>query len=484
MNITISVFFSGTGHKINDSQTLASLLKDHIDTAANDQIAIGFDGCGCATTYGVMGAIFGTGLDEQCSEVITTIETQIKKGNTITLNVYGHSRGAVAALMLAKQLGTVDPSLLGINLALMDPVPGNFITTSTLDLFEVSLAKKNMDLRSNKALKSVLALYPHEPLGTLAVHAPLFALYPSHTVVEEEVIAGCHAGAQFQSRSENEINFREASLITFARIFSFLRDHGTHFKAFPPLTVDDSFDPMSWRHIKRNVDINKLDEDLVFAYQKENARGHEATYRDCHSASGRSINTRANAEFFNLHHQRLLGQAEDKRKVRVLIEENRGLISQIKRATLNYPKTWQVLKWTVLSLGLASLIFFTGGLGAIPIGAALTAHLGVLSIIVLAPVVGSILATLWYGALNPLSKWAINRFFYPKFQTRDINFQTEPVLDNPRRLSATRSSNTDSLTDSMVNSGFEPLFKTTSQQIYGTIPLEKPAFSDIPCPKK
>lgn len=146
-------------------------------------------------------------MDAQCQQVIWQTESELKNGNFLVLNVYGHSRGAVAALLLAKQLNRIDPAALEINLALLDPVPGNFIITSTLDFLAISLAKKTMDLRACKHLKRVLALYPCEPLNAFAAHAPLFTLYPEHTEVEEEIIPGCHSSAQYQHITNAGITF-------------------------------------------------------------------------------------------------------------------------------------------------------------------------------------------------------------------------------------------------------------------------------------
>jgi len=413
----ITALFSGSGHKVKQTNTLVHLLNEYINTDISNQKIMAFDGC--AETHGISGAIFGTGLDEQCDEVIDLIAREIKKGNTVTLNVYGHSRGAIGALLLAKQLGKVDPNVLDINLALLDPVPGNFITTSTLDMADISLAKKTMDLSDCEPLKNVLVLYPHQPLPTLSAHAPLVCLYPEHTRVEEDVIAGCHANAQFQDLSDHEIVFTRPSFITFVRIFQFLKAWGSEFNLLPALRV---------RREYLNIDVNNLDEALIEIYIAENDINHEQSYRDCHSATGLRIDTKRSAEYFNLHHQRLALVPADKSNVRVSIEENHGPIAQIKRAILHFPTLWQALKWSVLSIGLASLIVLTGGLAAIPLLAGITAKLGLLSIFALAPIVGGVLYTLF----KPLGEWAINRFFYPRFQMRDIPVPTADANDLPR----------------------------------------------------
>ncbi|MBA2710320.1 MAG: hypothetical protein H0U57_07005 [Tatlockia sp.] len=97
----ISVFFSGTGFSISDNIYLTGLLYEQT-IESETQIKLGFDGCG--VEFKTRGVLFANGLDEQCDRVIQRIATEIKNGHEITLNVYGHSRGGAAALMLAQQL--------------------------------------------------------------------------------------------------------------------------------------------------------------------------------------------------------------------------------------------------------------------------------------------------------------------------------------------------------------------------------------------
>lgn len=147
MHKTISVFFSGTGFKITNPEFLAARLCREL-VESETQIKMGFDGCGVDSP--LLGGLFGTGLDEQSADAISLIREEIEAGHTITLNAYGHSRGGIAALMLAKQLSAVDPNVLSINLGLLDPVPGNLIITSALDPLKISLANKTMDLTGCK----------------------------------------------------------------------------------------------------------------------------------------------------------------------------------------------------------------------------------------------------------------------------------------------------------------------------------------------
>lgn len=414
MNVTISTFFSGTGHEASDDRTLVHLLNDHINTN-NNQKSIAFDGCG--VTHGITGVIFGAGLDEQCQQVISQVQSEIEKGNSVTLNVYGHSRGGIGALMLAKQLSSINPDVLDINLALLDPVPGNLITTSTIDPLEISLANKTMDLRECKPLKRVLALYPHIPLPALSFHAPLFSLYPEHTQVEQDAIAGCHAGAQFHNIFGNNILFSNESFITFARIYTFLKECGSQFKPFPELGIMYS-----------SVEVNQdnLDDALLKVYADVNESLNLVTDRDTHSATDINIKTKEKADFFNVHHQRLAGVAEDKNNARVTIEENQGFFSQIKRACHNYPIAWQAIKWSVIGIGISSLLVLTGGAGALPLIGAGLAQLGWLGIVALTPLVTGVLAGIWYGALKPLTDWVVNKVFYPMFDMREFHAVKQP----------------------------------------------------------
>jgi hypothetical protein len=394
MHKTISVFFSGTSFSIEDSSFLAGSLYRRTEEN-QQQIKMGFDGCG--VLYPVLGTILGNGLDEQADQVIQRIAQEIGAGNELTLNVYGHSRGAIGALMLAQQLSLVDPNKLSINMALLDPVPGNLITTSTLDLFNITLANKAMDLRGCKPLKKVLALYPHMPLPDLAFHAPLFVSYPEGIEVKESVIAGCHAAA--------ENMYDSASTIASLRVEEFFAKNGTQFSSSIDYTDSD---------LLRKSYLAQYEIELM----RLNSNGQPMT-RSAHSAKGVYINTKLGAQYFNEHHKRLAGGAEDA-TVALTIEQNRGPISFLKRTITAHPLAWQILKWSSLSLSLAGLLFLTGGLGAIPLIATVVAKLGVFSIFVAAPVAGGALATLWYGAIKPALSWCINRIFYPMYSIRNI----------------------------------------------------------------
>ena len=239
-----------------DFQLIPRISLLHLFTAEPKKMnntKMGFDGCGIS--HGFRGALFGSGLDEQSDQAIQRIVKEIEAGNEVTLNVYGHSRGAVGALLLAQQLSSIDPNKLSINLAMLDPVPGNLITTSTLDPLNISLANKTMDLSGCKPLKRVLALYPHAPLSSLLAHAPLFVTYPPEVEVEEEVIAGCHAQA--------EILDGPGSLMARWKIEEFMTHNGTKIDTSVDYTNKDQLKKSYISEYERALRDSKLKVNLL-----------------------------------------------------------------------------------------------------------------------------------------------------------------------------------------------------------------------------
>lgn len=391
MNKTISVYFSGTGFSIDDRRFLATSLLARTEES-DAQIKMGFNGCG--VDYGFNGTIFGSGLDEQCEKVIDRVVQEINAGHQITLNVYGHSRGGIAALLLAKQLGNIDKEKLAINLALLDPVPGNFITTSSIDPFKISLANKTMDLSDCKPLRKVLALYPHIPLSAIECHAPLLVSYPQDTEVDEEVVNGCHAQAEQLAHP--------SSKLVKLRVEEFLVRNGTQIQ-----TARDYKDAEAMKQI------------YLSRYQQELAYVDQTLSREAHSARGMVITATPGAKFLNSRHKALVGDSSQE-PVSLSIQPEKGLFSWFKRFFTNYPLVGQALKWTLIALSIASLLYFTGGLATIPLLAPIVAKLGALSLLALSPVIGGTLAALWYGAAKPILSWCASKFFYPHYATRKI----------------------------------------------------------------
>lgn len=193
-----------------------------------DHYKLIFDGCGVA--YGTSGMLWGTGLSEQASllrDYIDQLRTIYGQERKVVVNLFGLSRGGVACFILARKLSGYSVVNLDVNMLAYDPVPGNFVATARLDFFRVTNAWANMDLRKCEVVKTALVLYTHEPLPTMAVHAPMIPLFHRNTHVIYDVILGCHQGAMW-----NHVNIAEhtKNLDTWFSAFlvrNFLASHGT-----------------------------------------------------------------------------------------------------------------------------------------------------------------------------------------------------------------------------------------------------------------
>ncbi len=290
-----TVYFSGNSHQISDNQMLASFLYKYTAHDGKEFFRKGYDGCG--VTNGLMGTIFGSGLKEQAEEVVAEVLALVKKGHRVILNCYAHSRGAMAALTMIRLLRTYDRSMIEINLAMLDPVPGNLLTTAKIDFMHVSLANQNVDVSDCRNLTRVIALYPNIPLPDIAVHAPLLPRYPDKCDVEESIVPGCHAETQYLQEYSDELSMTNRTFIVYARTLRFLQDCGTR------LNIPA-------------VSINQLDmvnqsetQALINCYQSEMRGVYENARRDCHATDDMQIVTDKSGEpkFLNMHHKKLSG---------------------------------------------------------------------------------------------------------------------------------------------------------------------------------
>jgi pimeloyl-ACP methyl ester carboxylesterase len=392
MNKTISVYFSGTGFSINDSRFLASSL--HTRTQESDaHIKMGFNGC--AVDYGFRGAIFGSGLDKQCETVLARVIQEIRDGHHVTLNVYGHSRGGIAALMLAKQLSHIDTEKLAIHLALLDPVPGNYITTAKIDSFEISLANKTMDLRGCRPLRQVLALYPYKPLSAIACHAPLLVQYPLAAEVEEEVLTGCHAQAEQLADP--------SSRLVQLRVEEFLVKNGTTLKTYRDYNNEKA------------IKSTYLD-----FYQEALADVDKAVSRDTHSDKRKVITAKLGAKYLNSRHRTLAGCTTNE-PVSLSVQDvtTSSLLRKILICTLV----------SILVVGLCAACFaaayFIPPIGlAISLPLLVVALAGALAVEMFLPLILKSLelglSKLWSNHVKPFLSRCTNKLFYPHYAIREI----------------------------------------------------------------
>jgi hypothetical protein len=286
----ITVYFSGTDGVVQGGSTQISTFSsytigvDLTNSALPEEdyqyYKFAFDGCG--VTNGMMGMVFAYGLQEQCDKVRDVVSVLVRNHYKIILNCFGLSRGGIAVLMLTQMLSHIPKSQLEMNILLFDPVPGNLITSSKVDLIGVTVANQNMDVSDSVNLRRVLSIYPYIPLPDMAFHAPIIPRFPTHSEVEEDVTLGCHQGALI-------IPYNLETRLSFLRIKTFLQESGTRFDE----SINDMF-PITEHQCLTEI-------------ENEIARNIGSTsIRYVHSLDNLVIVREGDGPFLNLHHVNIL----------------------------------------------------------------------------------------------------------------------------------------------------------------------------------
>jgi hypothetical protein len=520
--VVLTAYFSGDGHEIHKQDFLVSLLMHHTQADNETSFKIGFDGVGI--TNGFMGGVFASGLEDQCFEVIRQVQRLLDAGKKVIVNCCAHSHGAIGALFLAKFLGTISSEYLETNLVLADPVPGNLITSATTDVLGLTTANKAKDLRHSQNLKSVLCIYPYQPVtgfnfetSLVAVfHAPLFADYPEKCQVTEEVVPGCHALAQSLSAYENQYTFNSAPFVSFVLMKEFLEKNGTHLdfadKAF--FMSDNYYEPYllytdNIEAIDINTQINALqtqgyfpakktaiylidnNENLYHVFIKngkirdqekihpkpEKAEGIQTTItmfyeqypdikngmpfklstdiiqkildntghqpgrikpaqfrevalecyhnyplppseRACHSNRDVTIVSTGDGKYVNRDHKRLasiIHEIASKPEVIPIeydlasydntdcsLKVETGFFAPIKRFIRKHPVLVAIVTWLIIAAIIATTLYFTGGLGAIPLVGGLLVVYGPVIIPILTPFIAVVASAIWNIIIKPI----------------------------------------------------------------------------------
>jgi len=318
----MSVYFSGTDGSIKNGWTQISTFASLTDALDITDLQIplevshyklAFDGCG--VTYGMAGTIFGYGLKHQCQKVSQIVHFLINSSFKVKLNCLGLSRGAVAIMLLVKMLAKIPKTQLEMNILLFDPVPGNMIITSTLDIINNSLANQAMDLTASINLNNVLALYPYIPLPDIALHAPLIPNYPASCQLEEDVTLGCHQGALFDPTSLE-------TQLSFLRIRSFLEANGTILHNYN-------------KYISEQECLTQLEAECKL---------QKPSIRHTHSKYSALIIRELEGDYLNLQHIQL------RKKFRLPVVENYKIILQIRK------RKHRFINRAILVLGIISFI--------------------------------------------------------------------------------------------------------------------------------
>ncbi len=324
--IYLTVYFNGTSLTLKPldkenkfgveviTWTLPSFLYQEKCTERTETSVVrGYDGSG--VTHGWLGEIYGWGLDAAFDELEKIIKDANQADHPVTLNVFGVSRGAISAMLLALKLKDIDTTLLNINLLLHEPVPGNARATVAIDGYDVTLTNQVMDMRACQNLTRVSTIYTNETeqlswLGTCLPFSPLRTrLFPSTCQVEETVVQGAHSSVQRIWETPGYYRFSMEKLVLFGIVHDFLADCGT------PLLFEH---PLRYLHIDAAGDkhhkIIETEKQLntaikeIYAQQLENLRiKQKSDLIYCHGEGTPYIASNYRAQYLNTDHQRRCG---------------------------------------------------------------------------------------------------------------------------------------------------------------------------------
>jgi hypothetical protein len=232
-----NVYINGTdednGLNIGGITSLANLLQ--VLTLQNEQqSSICLNGCGVNNSHPLdLGGLFTFHLGRQVNQVVTMVQEKLRSDEKLTLNLYGFSRGGAAVFWICKKLADVPAEKLEINVASLEPVPGNFIWASNLGKkLGINLTLTNIiaDLRDCKNIKNALVLFTNQYMLPIMGHAPVLPLLPSSTNKRVDVVPGCHKGAElFYMNSNGRYAAYKNSDITFHYVTRHLKAWGTEF---------------------------------------------------------------------------------------------------------------------------------------------------------------------------------------------------------------------------------------------------------------
>lgn len=325
--IVLSAYFCGTGFNLDGDGLAAILNRFDVGTEIRepnnlnnkplkDSYNMSFNGCGIE--YGILGHLFGYGIDKQCQKVVTAVKkirallTEQKSGKRIIVNAYGHSRGGIACLMLAKMLGHYPLDMVEVNIAMLDPVPGNLITSAEMDIFKQTLANQVVDLSMCSNLKSVICLYVYEAMPGITFLAPIIPTYPKHTIVEEDIVLGNHTGVEELAVTQNNHPQGYAYPYAAPRFIAFMKNCGTKYASALDelsITCPNNYNTQVRRKLNPQLNLSHY-ENLI----KNNAAellppSGKIITRDCHAKTQYAqlkFTSPKEGEFVNRYHRSLV----------------------------------------------------------------------------------------------------------------------------------------------------------------------------------
>lgn len=297
MTKIISVYFNGTGDS-NDvpekgTISLAALLA-HITETSTGNYSFCVNGCGESKDIRDLKVVFGFHLEQQVLDIAKQIKRILDEcEDNIVLNVYGFSRGAIAAFLLCKKLKNIPNDRLAINVAAFEPVPVNFISSVTVDRFfgsKTTLTAQVADLKGCGHIDNIIVLFTNQPFPDIFGFAPVLPELPTTSRLEVDVTPGCHVSAVLFDKDGLSIQAQNnESIVVFHRIVEFMQKCGTTFN-FEQLAFSNNL-------------VTKDSQQLLNIYEELADQINSDKTREMHLE--KNIFTRMNREYVNRHHQRL-----------------------------------------------------------------------------------------------------------------------------------------------------------------------------------
>ncbi len=293
----VSVYFNGTCDTSTVPEqgkiSLAALLAHTTKTDSNNY-SFCVNGCGESRDIRDFSVVFSFHLEKQVADIIKKIEQIIAESDDkIVLNVYGFSRGGIAAFLLCQKLKNSSKDRLTINVASFEPVPVNFITSVNGDRFfgtKSTLAAMVADLTECDNIDNMLILFTNQPLPDIWGFAPILPALPTTCKLEVDVTPGRHVSAvSFYKEGQSIQAQNNESAIVFHRIVGFMQQCGTTFN-FQQLQLDDNLasgDSQQLLNLCTEL-ANKTDDNKTRAMHLNN-----------------TIFTTANKAYLNIYHKKL-----------------------------------------------------------------------------------------------------------------------------------------------------------------------------------
>ncbi|MFA6302965.1 MAG: hypothetical protein WC627_07515 [Legionella sp.] len=186
----VVAFFCGTGYYTHSDDSYKAIVSN---VTGKNVTVLGYNGCQV-----LGGGLFAHGVEEFADTFLADLKEQenYKKNEPIHINLVGHSRGVLSALLVIRKIQN-DPKLSKICTVtgdFRDPVPGNFQVTAKL-AGTTAIANQIRDLSDCEVVKKIYITLQEAPIIPLAFDAVIPKFHHA-TLVEVETLPGFHDAQQ------------------------------------------------------------------------------------------------------------------------------------------------------------------------------------------------------------------------------------------------------------------------------------------------